>query len=135
MSLEDIVKYLANTTQQFQQETRSSIKNLENQVSQMASTINHLESQGSSKLPSQPLINPKENVSAITLRSRKEVETQPKKVLVEMELEREVEAEADAEVIEKSSTKADLETKVCRKPVLRNKIPDLADVPFPGIFC
>ena len=72
MSLEDIVQSLATNIQQFQQETRSSIQNLENQVSQLATSLNKLESQG--KLPSQTVVNQKENVSAITLRSGKELE-------------------------------------------------------------
>ncbi|XP_031127650.1 uncharacterized protein LOC116029749 [Ipomoea triloba] len=79
MSLEDIVKSLAiNTqqfqqqTQQFQQQTRTSIQHLESQISQLASTVSRLESQG--KLPSQTIVNPKQNVSAITLRSGKELE-------------------------------------------------------------
>ncbi|XP_019168030.1 PREDICTED: uncharacterized protein LOC109163779 [Ipomoea nil] len=40
-------------------------------MSQLASTVSRLESQG--KLPSQTVVNPKENVSAITLRSEKEL--------------------------------------------------------------
>ncbi|XP_039050452.1 uncharacterized protein LOC120191588 [Hibiscus syriacus] len=71
MSLEEIVKSLETNTQQFQQETRTSIQNLENQMSQLASSVNRLESQG--KLPSQTIVNPKQNVSAITLRSGKEL--------------------------------------------------------------
>ncbi|XP_019178826.1 PREDICTED: uncharacterized protein LOC109173960 [Ipomoea nil] len=70
-SLEDIVKSLATNTQQFQQETRTSIQHLESQVSQLASTVSRLESQG--KLPSQTVVNPKQNVSAIALRSGKEL--------------------------------------------------------------
>ncbi|KAL2942833.1 Translation initiation factor IF-2, partial [Bienertia sinuspersici] len=38
MSLEEIVKSMASSTLQFQQETRSGLKNLENQVSQLANT-------------------------------------------------------------------------------------------------
>ncbi|KAL0461398.1 UNVERIFIED_CONTAM: hypothetical protein Slati_0027400 [Sesamum latifolium] len=72
MPLEDIVKTLALSTQQFHQETRSSIQNLESQVSQLASSVSRLESQG--KLPSQTIINPKQNVSAITLCSEKELQ-------------------------------------------------------------
>ena len=78
-SLEDIVKALATNTQQFQQatqqfqqETKSSIQNLENQVSQLASSMSKLENLG--KLPSQPVVNPKQNASAITLRSGKELQ-------------------------------------------------------------
>jgi len=36
MFLEDIVKSLATNTQTFQQETRASIQNFENQISQLA---------------------------------------------------------------------------------------------------
>ncbi|KAL0413527.1 UNVERIFIED_CONTAM: hypothetical protein Sradi_1554400 [Sesamum radiatum] len=72
MPLEDIVKTLALSTQQFQQETRASIQNLDSQVSQLASLVSRLESQG--KLPSQTNINPKQNVSAITLCSKKELQ-------------------------------------------------------------
>ncbi|KAL2232425.1 UNVERIFIED_CONTAM: hypothetical protein Sindi_1422500 [Sesamum indicum] len=70
--LEDIVKTLALSTQQFQQETRLSIQNLESQISHLASSVSRLESQG--KFPSQTIINPKQNVSAITLCSEKELQ-------------------------------------------------------------
>ncbi|XP_011087002.1 uncharacterized protein LOC105168564 [Sesamum indicum] len=46
MPLEDIVKTLPLSTQKFQQETRSSIQNVESQMSQLASSISRLESQG-----------------------------------------------------------------------------------------
>ncbi|XP_022854828.1 uncharacterized protein LOC111376132 [Olea europaea var. sylvestris] len=74
MPLEDIVKSLATNTLQFQQEIRASIKSLENQMGQMVTSINRLEAQGSGKLPSQTMVNPKKNVSAILLRSGKNVE-------------------------------------------------------------
>ncbi|KAL2253123.1 UNVERIFIED_CONTAM: hypothetical protein Sindi_0107000 [Sesamum indicum] len=45
--------------QQFQQQTQASIQNLESQISQLASSIGKLESQ--SKLPSQSVINPRQN--------------------------------------------------------------------------
>ncbi|XP_027177724.1 uncharacterized protein LOC113776872 [Coffea eugenioides] len=79
MSLEDTIKTLvANTMQlqqnaiQYQQRTGMSIRNVENQLSQMVSTIHRLESQEKGRLPSQPEVNPK-NVSAITFRSGKEI--------------------------------------------------------------
>nr|XP_027102899.1 uncharacterized protein LOC113724171 [Coffea arabica] len=72
-SLEDIVKSLVTSTAQFQQETRSGMKNLETQISHMATTINRMESHVFEKLPSQPEANQK-NVSAMTLRNDKEVE-------------------------------------------------------------
>ena len=53
ISLEEIVKSLAINTQQFQQATTASIQNLENQMSQLATTVSCLESQVLGKLPSQ----------------------------------------------------------------------------------
>ncbi|KAL0319753.1 UNVERIFIED_CONTAM: hypothetical protein Sradi_5236800 [Sesamum radiatum] len=73
-SLEDMMKALITNTQQFQQDTRSSIQNLESQVSQLASSVSCLESPG--KLPSQTVINPKQNASAIVLRSGKELKSE-----------------------------------------------------------
>ena len=74
MSLEDIVKSLATNTQQFQQETRTSIRNLKNQMSQLATSLGKLEAQNSGKLPSQAVVNPKEDVNAMMLRSGKELQ-------------------------------------------------------------
>ena len=59
--------------QQFQQETKASMLNLENQMSQLATTVGKLENQNSGRFPSQPEVNPKQNVSAITLQSGKEL--------------------------------------------------------------
>ncbi|PIN24395.1 hypothetical protein CDL12_02876 [Handroanthus impetiginosus] len=90
MPLEEIVKSLAINTQQFQQETRESIQNLERQVSQLATSVNRLESQG--KLPSQTVVNPKQNVSAIVLRNGKELK-EPIKTAQRNSLEKEAEKE------------------------------------------
>ncbi|KAJ9182699.1 hypothetical protein P3X46_006662 [Hevea brasiliensis] len=91
MSLDEIVKALANNTQQFQQETRNSIQNIERQIGQLASSVSKLEAQGSGKLPSQTVMNPRENASAILLQSGKEVDNQtphePKKKQGEKESE------------------------------------------------
>ena len=83
MSLEDIVKSLAiNTlqfqqeTKQFQQEARANIQSLDNQMGQMATAISRLEAQSLRKLPSQTVVNPRENASAIVLRNGKEIEIQ-----------------------------------------------------------
>ena len=70
----------------------------------MAISINRLESQGQGKLPSQPKVNPK-NVSAMTLRSGREVEG-PKLMTskdksedrIEKELEKEGMGKANPEV-------------------------------------
>ncbi|XP_071901914.1 uncharacterized protein [Coffea arabica] len=58
---------------QNQQRTDSEMQDIRNQISQMATTINRLDSQNQGELPSQPELNPK-NVSAMTLRSGKEVQ-------------------------------------------------------------
>lgn len=69
MSLEDIVKSLATCTQAFQNETKSSIKNLEQQVSKLANSISKLEAQIQGKFPSHTEKNPKHNACVVTLRS------------------------------------------------------------------
>ena len=81
MSLEDIVKSLATNTlqfqqemKQFQQEAKANIQSLDNQMGQMATVITRLKALSSRKLPSQTVVNPRENASAIILRSGKEVE-------------------------------------------------------------
>ncbi|XP_022871283.1 uncharacterized protein LOC111390468, partial [Olea europaea var. sylvestris] len=84
MSLEDMVKSLASSTMHFQQETKTSIKNLETQVSQLANKVGKLKAQGSGKLPSQA-INPRENASAVTLRSGKILEETPRKMKDQVE--------------------------------------------------
>ena len=74
-SLEDLIKTLSTNTIQFQQETKVSIQHLDAQMGQMASTIIQLQSRDSGKLPSQTIVNLRENVNAITLRSGKQLET------------------------------------------------------------
>ncbi|XP_027181678.1 uncharacterized protein LOC113780069 [Coffea eugenioides] len=101
-SLEDIVKSLATTTsqiqqetRQFQQETRSGMKDMDARINQLATAINRLESHVHGKLPSQPEINPR-NVSAMTLRSGKELEgpkVESSKSKSEEEIEKEIEEE------------------------------------------
>ena len=87
ISLEEIVKSLATNTQQA---TTASIQNLENQMSQLATTVSRLESQVLGRLPSQSEVNPKQNVSAVILRSGTELQEPNKKVTkhVEGELEK-----------------------------------------------
>ncbi|XP_073119714.1 uncharacterized protein [Henckelia pumila] len=71
--LENIVKDLPTNMLNFQQETRASIQNLNTQVGHLATAVNRLEAQHSNGLLSQTVLNPKENVSAITLRSGREM--------------------------------------------------------------
>ncbi|XP_024035604.1 uncharacterized protein LOC112096411 [Citrus clementina] len=70
--------------------TTTSIQNLENQMSQLATTVSRLESQVLGRLPSQSEVNPKQNVSAVILRSGTELQEPSKKVTkhVEDELEK-----------------------------------------------
>ncbi|XP_073063951.1 uncharacterized protein [Primulina eburnea] len=76
MSLDEIVKALAENTKKFQQKTRASIQNLSTQVGQLATSIHKLEAKNLCNIPSQTAVNPRENVSAITLRNCKELDVQ-----------------------------------------------------------
>ena len=62
---------LTSSTQNFQVQTETSISELRDQISKLATSVNKLENKG--KLPSQPDINPRQNASAIALRSGKEI--------------------------------------------------------------
>ncbi|XP_027166055.1 uncharacterized protein LOC113766022 [Coffea eugenioides] len=64
---------MMTTSMQNQQRTDSEMQDIRSQISQMATTINRLESQVNGRLPSQPELNLK-NVSAMTLRSGKEIQ-------------------------------------------------------------
>ncbi|CAH9059750.1 unnamed protein product [Cuscuta epithymum] len=86
---------------QFQHETKSSIKNLETQVSQISNVVSRLEAKDSGKLPSQTEQNPRQHVNAIMLRSGttlKEVEKKDQGI-------EEVDHEEEAK-FEEESTKA-----------------------------
>lgn len=67
MALEDTVKSLTTITHAFQNEPRASIKNLEQRISQLSTSVGCLESQG--KLPGHIDNNMKHNMSTISLRS------------------------------------------------------------------
>ena len=105
MSLEDIVKSLATNTlqfqqemKQFQQEARANIQSLDNQMGQMAIAISTLKAQTSEKLPSQTVVNPRENASAIILRSGKDVEIPVKAAPASLKQEKEQNVVADKNV-------------------------------------
>ncbi|CAH9091263.1 unnamed protein product [Cuscuta epithymum] len=81
MSTEDMIRTLATSmgtlqqnVVQFQQETKSSIQNLETQVSQISNAVNRLEARDSGRLPSQTEQNPRQQVNAIMLRSSPELQ-------------------------------------------------------------
>ncbi|XP_071905840.1 uncharacterized protein [Coffea arabica] len=90
---------------QNQQKTDSEMQDIRNQIGQLATRMNRLESQNQGKLPSQPELNPK-NVSAMILRSGKEIQG-PEPVIpkdkdeekIENELERDDSNGADPKVL------------------------------------
>ncbi|XP_073129708.1 uncharacterized protein [Henckelia pumila] len=89
------------------QDTKTSIQNLNTQMGQLAAAISKLEAQNSSRLPSQTVVNPKENVSAITLRSGKELQIQDGLVKEPVETEREKESKVkEREPIPKEAPRA-----------------------------
>ncbi|XP_073120127.1 uncharacterized protein [Henckelia pumila] len=106
-SLENIVQNLATNTLAFQQDTRTSIQNLSTQMGQLAAAISKLEAQNSSRLPSQTVVNPRENVSAITLRSGKELQIQNGVVKEPVETEGDEESKVEeSEPIPKEAPRA-----------------------------
>jgi len=64
----------------------------------MATVISQLEAQSSGKLPSQMVVNPRENASAIVLRSGKEVEIPVKAVPALLKQQKEKNVVADRNV-------------------------------------
>ena len=70
---------LTNSNSQFQNDTKNHLKSIENQFSQLATTVGRLEAQGSGKLPSQIVVIPNENVSAISLRSGRQLDKRARK--------------------------------------------------------
>ncbi|XP_052886952.1 uncharacterized protein LOC108475442 [Gossypium arboreum] len=68
---------LAISQEKFQTQTQSHLQEIDKQISQLAQTVGSLESQG--RLPSQTETNPRENVSAITLRSGTVISPEPTK--------------------------------------------------------
>ena len=63
------MKQMATNNIQFQQNVSATIQDLQTQIGQLATTVNQLQQQGPGNIPAQPIINPKGNMSAITLRS------------------------------------------------------------------
>ncbi|XP_027172203.1 uncharacterized protein LOC113771849 [Coffea eugenioides] len=93
--LQEEIRSLAAKTEQLQQGTKADKKDQDVRISQLATAINRLESHVYGKLPSQPQENPK-NVSAMTLRSGKELEgakVKNSKSKSEEEIEKEIEEE------------------------------------------
>nr|XP_027118748.1 uncharacterized protein LOC113735992 [Coffea arabica] len=80
---------------QNQQKTDSEMQDIRNQIGQLATRMNRLESQNQGKLPSQPELNPK-NVSAMILRSGKEIQV-PEPVIPKDKDEEKIENELERE--------------------------------------
>ncbi|XP_073138552.1 uncharacterized protein [Henckelia pumila] len=98
-------------------ETRASIQHLNTQVGQLATTINRLEAQNSSSLPSQTVVNPKENVSAITLRSGRELKVHEEEVQTQVKNEHEEKSELEEEEIIQEAPKCKFSPLSEYKPV------------------
>nr|XP_027101686.1 uncharacterized protein LOC113722608 [Coffea arabica] len=86
IQLQQEIRFLAANTAQLQQDTKADKKDQDVRISQLATAINRLESHVYGKLPSQPEVNPR-NVSAMTLRSGKELEGLEKTKRAEKEKE------------------------------------------------
>ncbi|CAH9082755.1 unnamed protein product [Cuscuta europaea] len=113
MSTEDMVRAIAtnkttmqNNMVQFQNETKSSILNLETQMSQIVGAVSRLEARDLEKLPSQIECDPKQQTFAIRLRNEKEMQK-------EIQNQEEVEEEKDTELqLVKEEAKLSLKFKV-----------------------
>ncbi|KAL5556378.1 hypothetical protein UlMin_038614 [Ulmus minor] len=118
---------LTNSNSQFQNDTKNHLKSIENQFSQLATTVGRLEAQGSGKLPSQTVINPKENASAISLRSGKTLDEAHKEP-VQNGKEKYLSIEKDDATTSKEDTPP-------RKVISNPSIPiNVSSLPFPSRF-
>lgn len=98
---------------------RANIQNSESEMGQMATVISRLDAQNLKKIPSQMILNPKENANVIILRRGKEVESPAKAAL-------EFLTQADKIAAEDNSPK--------ESDVSKGKYPPLSDYvlpPFP----
>ncbi|XP_051135434.1 uncharacterized protein LOC127254385 [Andrographis paniculata] len=96
-SLEDMMKTMASNMLQFQQETRNSIRNLEEQVSQIANEMCEIKSREKGRLPSQPDANLR-NVSSIVMKNGKDLKISKAEVLKDKNdnaIEKEIEKAAN----------------------------------------
>ena len=117
MSLEDALA-------QFMTRTDAAIRNLEVQVGQISNVIN-TRPQGS--LPSNTVVNPKEQVQAVTLRSGKELD-EPVKIHVEQS---ETQKKVDEPVVEEQVKPTAEPEKPKSKLFPDNPLPYVPPIPFP----
>ncbi|KAL0412067.1 UNVERIFIED_CONTAM: hypothetical protein Slati_3796400 [Sesamum latifolium] len=121
MSLEDIVKSLALTTQQLQQdstETKESLQNIGNQIPQLATRIEKLAIQASQEQPSQTDTYPVENVSTMTLQGEKELH------IIEQ-------ARMEAKEDEKTLKNTELQNKKVNHDLIPLLLSNICALPFP----
>ncbi|KAL5554345.1 hypothetical protein UlMin_041746 [Ulmus minor] len=118
---------LTNSNSQFQNDTKNHLKSIENQFSQLATMVGKLEAQGSGKLPSQTVINSKENASVISLRSGKTLDEAHKEP-VQNGKEKDLSVEKDDATTSKEDTSP-------RKVMSNSSIPiNVSSLPFPSRF-
>ncbi|KAK4280836.1 hypothetical protein QN277_012406 [Acacia crassicarpa] len=113
----------------FQNETKSSIRNLENQIGQLAKQIAE-RSQGS--FPSDTVVNPKEHCKAISTRSGIVIQPVEKSVLVKEKFEKGVEEhEKDLEKEEKKAENDDVQQVPKEIATKKSPTPSYAKPPYP----
>ncbi|PPD94918.1 hypothetical protein GOBAR_DD08066 [Gossypium barbadense] len=81
--LEQMMKMMADQNKETDgrfQSLESIVKQLQTRASSTDVNLGNLQAQVNNRLPSQPMVNPRDNVSAITLRSGKELRSILKKV-------------------------------------------------------
>ncbi|CAH9126488.1 unnamed protein product [Cuscuta epithymum] len=95
VTMQQSMSQFQQTMIQFQHETKSSIKNLETQVSQISNAVSRLEAKDSGKLPSQTEQNPRQHVNAIMLRNETTLKELEKKDQYFEEVDPEEEAHSE----------------------------------------
>ncbi|KAL4375900.1 hypothetical protein GQ457_02G036260 [Hibiscus cannabinus] len=126
-SLEELVERLEQSEEKFQDRTKFNSQEIDKKISRLEQVVGRLESHG--KLPSQTETNPRENVSAMTLRSGTVIEQQSqekhdtKKTISAIEAsDTNSQEEGDATTQERSLTPEPIESPYVMQP------------PFPSIF-
>ncbi|XP_074297391.1 uncharacterized protein LOC141628111 [Silene latifolia] len=105
MSTEDMIRALSLSVTQDRADNKQNFKNLENQVSQLATAVNPSEAKHFGALPSQTVENPRKNVSAVSFRNGRQLvevekpKSKSKEVAIQEEEEIVIEEES-SQVIE-----------------------------------
>ncbi|RDX71281.1 hypothetical protein CR513_49393, partial [Mucuna pruriens] len=95
----------------------ATIQDLKMQIGQLANTVSQLQSAGSSNLPSQTILNPRGNASAVMLRSDKEL-LQPAQQRMPKSVEVNSEAIADSQAYSETAVPLPFPSRIssARKP-------------------